>query len=419
MAREITDEYGNTIVIPDPFINLQGDNAFKTTTFGPGFDGEDTDDFNVIDLLNQYINAGFNTTGPQGTSNPEYKTLQAYLRQVYGDLPEGAVDWASGDLNGDGVNELYAVDADGNPHTVYGYDDNNEVESTAYTDYLRDTIYEGKTPQTWDDIVKILRTNGYSDDEIEDIKSSVKCLVGNTVTCAGSDEKFRGSIVLPGILGDLGYDGSWWDVRPDAGQPCTVYAENDNPMAAQTADPDNPLGEYDADGNCTPLPSYDQPGQPCRTNEGEDGIISDSGFCEVDTTEGSRCWTGKDYGKRDAEGDCVEIVDPPDCTVITQENAEECETDLDNLVECADNLVTFDVANPDDENGNPVPPTTVERPVYARSQEDCDNNTNTLFNCGGGIFANSREECQDSTIRSRTSGTGVLTRIMLLSALVN
>jgi hypothetical protein len=132
MAREITDEYGNTIVIPDPFINLQGDNAFKTTTFGPGFDGEDTDDFNVIDLLNQYINAGFNTTGPQGTSNPEYKTLQAYLRQVYGDLPEGAVDWASGDLNGDGVNELYAVDADGNPHTVYGYDNDGNVTSTPY-----------------------------------------------------------------------------------------------------------------------------------------------------------------------------------------------------------------------------------------------------------------------------------------------
>jgi len=90
------------------------------------------DDISVVDLLNQYINAGFNTTGPQGTSNPEYKTLQAYLRQVYGELPEGAVDWKSGDLDGDGVNELYAVDADGNPITVYGYDDNGNVTSTPY-----------------------------------------------------------------------------------------------------------------------------------------------------------------------------------------------------------------------------------------------------------------------------------------------
>ncbi len=95
--------------------------------------GDDlTDDFNVIDLLNQYIAAGFNPLGPQGSSNPEFKTLEAYLRQVYGDLPEGAVDWASGDLDGDGVNELYAVDADGNPITVYGYDDDGNVTSTPY-----------------------------------------------------------------------------------------------------------------------------------------------------------------------------------------------------------------------------------------------------------------------------------------------
>lgn len=170
MAREITDEYGNTIVIPDPFINLQGDNAFKTTTFGPGFDGEDTDDFNVIDLLNQYINAGFNTTGPQGTSNPEYKTLQAYLRQVYGDLPEGAVDWAANDLNGDGVNELYAVDADGNAHTVYGYDSDGNTESSEFNQWQYDSflndIENVETDEDFLDVVNRYESAGIQNNSV-------------------------------------------------------------------------------------------------------------------------------------------------------------------------------------------------------------------------------------------------------------
>jgi hypothetical protein len=57
MAREITDEYGNTIVIPDPLVNLQGDEAFKTTTFGgPGFGGEDTGDYDEYGWLQDFIN---------------------------------------------------------------------------------------------------------------------------------------------------------------------------------------------------------------------------------------------------------------------------------------------------------------------------------------------------------------------------
>jgi hypothetical protein len=170
MAREITDEYGNTIVIPDPFINLQGDNAFKTTTFGPGFDGEDTDDFNVIDLLNQYINAGFNTTGPQGTSNPEYKTLEAYLRYLFGDLPEGAVDWAANDLNGDGVNELYAVDADGNAHTVYGYDSDGNTESSEFNQWQYDSflndIENVETDEDFLDVVNRYESAGIQNNSV-------------------------------------------------------------------------------------------------------------------------------------------------------------------------------------------------------------------------------------------------------------
>ena len=85
-------------------------------------------DESVVDLLEQYINVGFNTTSPSGAANQEFRTVRAYLQQIYGPLPEGAVDYVASDLNGDGVHELYAVDANGNPHTIYGYDDNNEVE---------------------------------------------------------------------------------------------------------------------------------------------------------------------------------------------------------------------------------------------------------------------------------------------------
>jgi hypothetical protein len=146
MAREITDQNGNTIVIPDLIMPaITGDNAFKTTTFGDSSisDGEVTDDFENwggLARILQYISAGFNPLGPQGTSNPAFRTLEAYLRQVYGDLPEGAVDWAANDLNGDGVNDLYAVDADGNPHTVYGYDSDGNTESSEFNQWQYDSF---------------------------------------------------------------------------------------------------------------------------------------------------------------------------------------------------------------------------------------------------------------------------------------
>jgi hypothetical protein len=87
--------------------------------------------YTLAELL-EYLRAKFSTMSPSGTANQEFKTLDAYLRNIFGDLPEGAVDWESGDLDGDGVNEVYAVDADGNPITVYGYDDDGNVTSTPY-----------------------------------------------------------------------------------------------------------------------------------------------------------------------------------------------------------------------------------------------------------------------------------------------
>ncbi len=84
-------------------------------------------DIEEIRRILESMQAGFSVYGPSGTANQEFKTLKAYLRTVFGPLPEGAVDYASGDLNGDGTNELYAVDADGNPHTVYSGGMDNPV----------------------------------------------------------------------------------------------------------------------------------------------------------------------------------------------------------------------------------------------------------------------------------------------------
>lgn len=205
-----------------------------------------------------------------------------------------------------------------------------------------------QAPTTWEEVEDILQGAGYSDSEIEDYRNSVRCLHedeewdsnaidrqtgekgafvpnGEYYVNCGVRDHFQGSLILDRILGDIGFDGGWWSVRPSKEDGDTCYDEFD--------------------------------GVPSR------GVVI-----------GGRCRPEEDKSLLE------------DCSLIIQENAEECETDLDNLVECTDNLVTFDVANPDDENGNPVPPTTVERPVYARSQEDCDNNTNTLFNCGGGIL---------------------------------
>jgi hypothetical protein len=238
-----------------------------------------------------------------------------------------------------------------------------------YNDYV---TKESQAPQTWNKIEEILRRNGYSDDEIEDIKSSVKCLTGaGEVTCAGTNEKFRGSVILPGILGDLGYDGSWWDVRPDEGQPCTVYAENNDPLADQTADPNNPLGEYDADGNCVPLSSERQPGQPCPTAQGEGGIISANGDCETDFTQGVKCNATVDgvlvEGKRDANGDCVPLgqgTSGGGCSVITQENADECGYEITS-------------------DGQLIP------------KNLDDPNLPNYTSCGGNIFVEEGTECPD------------------------
>ena len=101
----------------------------------------------------------------------------------------------------------------------------------------------GQAPQDWNQIEEILRKNGYPENEIEDIRDSVRCLMpvysvengqnvldGYKIAC-DDNEQFQGSLVLPGILADLGYEGGdWWDVRPskEDGNSCSTRDENGN-----------------------------------------------------------------------------------------------------------------------------------------------------------------------------------------------
>ena len=305
-TSEITDpNTGTTISVTDDtptFVNINPKHLFKSTTFGDGLPNfEDQDDFN--DFLRRFIDQWY--PGPGTGSIPNALPPREYFESILGPLPEGAVDYGYSDLDGDGKNDLYAVDADGNPHTVYGADDNGEVVSTVYSDYLRDTIHDGKAPQTWDEIVTILKAEGYDDEAIEEVRGSIKCLTkANEIQC-GENDKFQGSVVLAGILNNGGYDGSWWDVRPTAGQPCQTD--------------DGKQGEYDTNGGCV---ETEEPadGADCEYAAGIPGKI-ENGECTF--TVGADCVEGSVPGTVDSEGKCdTGGDDPVDCTA--NPNVPEC-----------------------------------------------------------------------------------------------
>ena len=67
--------------------------------------------------------ARFNIFSPDGGSMPSYRDLNAYLRTVFGALPEGATDYDAVDLDGDGINEFVSVDENGEVLTVYDFDE--------------------------------------------------------------------------------------------------------------------------------------------------------------------------------------------------------------------------------------------------------------------------------------------------------
>ncbi len=289
-------------------------------------DFEDQDDFDSF--LRRFIDQWH--AGVPSSQYFDAAPPREYLESILGPLPAGAEEYRYSDLNDNGTNDLYAVDANGDPHTVYSYDDNNEVESTVYTDYLRDTIYGGVAPQTWEDVERILKAEGYDDEAIKEVRGSIKCLTkANEIKC--DTEKFQGSVVLAGILNNSGYDGSWWDVRPTAGQPCQTD--------------DGKQGEYDTNGGCTP--NEYQEGDSCPTvpNGPKDGII-ENGVC---------------VGGDDDDSDTS-------CIVINQENADECGFVIDEN----GNLLDKGDRDPDEDS---------VAPFYT--------------NCGGGIFAETKEDCPE------------------------
>jgi hypothetical protein len=154
--------------------------------------------------------------------------------------------------------------------------------TTQWEDVYNSVLGEvGQAPQTWDEVEEILRRNGYSENEIEDVRNSVRCLIptysiengqnvldGYKIACSDS-EQFQGSSVLAGILGDLGYEGGdWWDIRPSK-----------------------------------------QDGDNCLTTD-------ESGNTAVGTVVNGKCVV-----EGDDDGDGTEDAD---CTTITQENADAC-----------------------------------------------------------------------------------------------
>ena len=184
----------------------------------------------------------------------------------------------------------------------------NETWMGQYNDFV---TQESQAPKTWEEIEEILRRNGYSDDEIQEVKDSIRPPGG----------EFQGSLVLPGILSELGYEGGdWWDVRPVSGTPC---------------DADGFFGTYDEDGNCVSTGIEGKEGDPC----GVGGTRDKYGVCQ-----------GEDTGDEGADEGTDE--ETPDCTVVTQENAEECGYEItsdgqlipvdpnlpNNYVSCGDNI---------------------------------------------------------------------------------
>lgn len=149
---------------------------------------------------------------------------------------------------------------------------------------------ESQAPRTWEEIEEILRRNGYSDDEIQEVKDSIRPPGG----------EFQGSLVLPGILSDLGYEGGeWWDVRPVAGTPC---------------DANGFFGEYDADGECVSKGIEGKAGDPC----GNGGTRDAYGVCQGETEDTGD--GGAEEGTGDEAVDCGQNPDHPDCKQATIED---------------------------------------------------------------------------------------------------
>jgi hypothetical protein len=166
-------------------------------------------------------------------------------------------------------------------------------ELDGWNDYVNDITGTSpfRSPRTWEEVKRVLESNGYTPEEIQSVKDSIRAPGG----------EFQGSIVLPGILRDLGYDDAgWWDVRPAAGQPCEITGG---------------FGTYDADGNCQDSGLTGQEGDPC----GYGGVRDEYGNCiNQDYSCDNELYASNNPGECGDSGEtddeyCAANPDDPEC----------------------------------------------------------------------------------------------------------
>ncbi len=152
-----------------------------------------------ITYFDDYFDPGIAGGGP---------TIQIpSFESVYGELPEGTVTWQIGDFNGDGVREVYTIDADGNPHTVYGYDDSGNVTSSPYEEGTTEATgleeyYEVFGEGLVNDVIdKLGDFIDKAEDAVDDPLGAVKNILDNVLPAAKDCE-------------------SWTDPCTSGGNPC-------------------------------------------------------------------------------------------------------------------------------------------------------------------------------------------------------
>ncbi|MEK9698485.1 MAG: hypothetical protein VW270_22125, partial [Candidatus Poseidoniales archaeon] len=185
-----------------------------------------------ISHFDDYYNPGFGGGGP--TINiPSFES-------VWGELPEGADGWKIGDLNKDGVREVYAYTLSDTgvetPHTVYGTDADGNVVTTPYDEWNAPDLTE-LIEQYGEDVVNTAK--GLYDD----LKDFIE---GATEDPLGAIRSILDTIVDSGIpkkCQDL-KDCSVAD--PDKGTYCWKDCVNFNVLAGIPGLPSLPgMGELD------------------------------------------------------------------------------------------------------------------------------------------------------------------------------
>ena len=160
---------------------------------------------------------------------------------------------------------------------------------------LSDDDYDKYTvvPNEVEGIIEILRNEGYSNEEIQDLLDSIV-----------DNDEFYGSTVLSNVLKDLGYyeAGAQWDVSPRPGSPCTAD--------------DGTIGQYDNVGGCVSQ-GIGSEGDPC--GYAGEGTKDASGNC----IGGEDSCDNPSYA-RDYPEDCSEFGVCSDGELKTDEEGTNC-----------------------------------------------------------------------------------------------